>query len=69
MTPFHKRINQATQRMAEDMLIRNMAVRMHCQQMMHPVSNTPRPSWRDLFYGPAHHDWFESCWRTTGRTT
>ncbi len=27
MTPFRKRINQATQRMAEDMLIRNMAVR------------------------------------------
>ena len=27
MTPFRNRINQATKRMAEDMLIRNMAVR------------------------------------------
>ena len=32
----------------------------HCQQSMDPIRDTPRPSWRDLFYGPAHHAWFES---------
>ncbi len=31
-----------------------------CGQPMHPISETPRPSWRDLFYGPAHRAWFES---------
>lgn len=32
----------------------------HCQQKMTPVSETPRPSWRDLFYVPAHRGWVES---------
>ena len=32
----------------------------HCQKRMHPISETPRPSWRDRFYGPAHPAWFES---------
>jgi hypothetical protein len=31
-----------------------------CQQPMHPISQTSRPSWRELFYGPAHRAWFES---------
>lgn len=31
-----------------------------CQQPMQLVSETSRPSWRDLFYGPNHHAWFES---------
>ena len=32
----------------------------HCQQKMSPISQRPRPSWRDLFYGPLHPTWFES---------
>lgn len=31
-----------------------------CQQPMQLISETHRPSWRDLFYGPDHHAWFES---------
>ncbi len=31
-----------------------------CQQPMQLISETGRPSWRDLFYGPDHHAWFES---------
>ncbi|QDV22266.1 Putative transposase [Aureliella helgolandensis] len=31
-----------------------------CQQPMQLLSETRRPSWRDLFYGPNHHSWFES---------
>lgn len=31
-----------------------------CQQPMQLVVDTPRPCWRDLFYGPDHHAWFES---------
>jgi hypothetical protein len=32
----------------------------HCRQAMQLISNTRRPSWRDLFYGPDHHPWFHS---------
>lgn len=32
----------------------------HCQQTMNPISDRPRPSWRDLFYRPLHPAWFES---------
>jgi ribosomal protein L34E len=32
----------------------------NCQQPMQLVRDTRRPSWRDLFYGPAHPTWFES---------
>ena len=31
-----------------------------CKQPMQLISETRRPSWRDLFYGPDHHAWFES---------
>lgn len=31
-----------------------------CQQPMELVAETERPPWRDLFYGPNHHAWFES---------
>ena len=31
-----------------------------CQQPMQEVSFTYRPSWREIFYGPDHHPWFES---------
>jgi hypothetical protein len=32
----------------------------NCQQQMQLTVETKRPSWRDLFYGPDHHAWFES---------
>jgi hypothetical protein len=32
----------------------------NCQQKMELTAETRRPSWRDLFYGPDHHPWFES---------
>ena len=32
----------------------------NCQQNMELTAETQRPSWRDLFYGPDHHAWFES---------
>lgn len=31
-----------------------------CQQPLQLICETRRPSWRDLFYGPDHHAWFES---------
>jgi hypothetical protein len=31
-----------------------------CQQPLQLIGDTRRPSWRDLFYGPDHHAWFES---------
>jgi len=31
-----------------------------CQQPLQLIAQTRRPSWRDLFYGPDHHPWFES---------
>ena len=31
-----------------------------CQRPMQLICETRRPSWRDLFYGPSHHAWFES---------
>lgn len=31
-----------------------------CQQRMTEVAFTYRPSWREVFYGPNHHSWFES---------
>ena len=29
-----------------------------CEQPMQLSSDTRRPRWRDLFYGPDHHPWF-----------
>lgn len=34
--------------------------RPQCEQRMTLIRDTPRPSWRELFYGPAHPAWFES---------
>ena len=31
-----------------------------CEQPMQLTAETERPSWRELFYGPDHHHWFES---------
>jgi hypothetical protein len=31
-----------------------------CEQPMQLIGETERPSWRELFYGPDHHHWFES---------
>ena len=36
----------------------------HCQTAMVLESNTRRPSWRELFYGPDHPRWME--WRGSG---
>ncbi len=36
----------------------------HCQAEMVLESHTPRPSWRELFYGPDHPPWME--WRGSG---
>jgi hypothetical protein len=39
----------------------------HCQAEMECVRTKDRPSWRELFYGPAHPFWFE--WTSLGRCT
>ena len=31
----------------------------HCGAAMELESDTPRPSWRELFYGPDHPRWME----------
>lgn len=31
----------------------------HCQAAMELESHESRPSWRELFYGPDHPQWFE----------
>ena len=36
----------------------------HCQTAMVLESDTRRPSWRELFYGPDHPRWME--WRGSG---